>query len=114
MAFEMEYTDSYGETYPKSYWRVEQVNRDKKHRMGQLTFHGYASEEKKGGRVIGEKHYSLMNPDFDAYFTANVLNPKDSNPDKKAYEFASNKLEGIAPVEGEDTRKSFFDGAKEV
>lgn len=110
MAFQMNYTDEYGDSYEESYWRVVQPTLNKEAREGAVVFYGYQDADHKGKRIIGQKIYAIAHDDFDEYFSPDDLNPEGKNPWEASYRFATATLDTgpqEAPV-------SFFDGATAV
>jgi len=59
MAIKLNFTDSYGENYPESYWKPVQINFCEADQNGQITFYGYPKVSQKGKRIVGQKSYAL-------------------------------------------------------
>lgn len=110
MAKQIPYTDFYGESYPESYWRPEQLNFTKKD--GYILFYGYPDEERRGKRVIGQKEYVVTPEIFEEYMKA----PPEEDASafaaiaSKAYEIA----DAVLDVKAEGVAVSFFDGASDI
>lgn len=117
MAKKISYTDQYGDVFPEAYFRAVQVNLCKEDKTGNIVFYGFENEAKKGKRVIGAKSYNVKPVDYDAYFSATVLDPEGINPLRKAYDFADSVLDvdsGEVDGDGNKIMVSFFDGAEDV
>lgn len=111
MAFEMAFTDEFGDTYTESYWKVAQTNISQAEKRGQIRFHGFENEAKKDKRIIGVKDYTIDEDTYETYFAADALNPDGKNPAAAAYIYAKAKKD--VPVEdGEPI--SFFENALDV
>lgn len=111
MAFQMEFTDEFGENYPASYWRVVQCNICRAEERGTVIFHGYASAASVGKRVIGQKAYFVDNAFYQQYFEVEVLDPEGSNPYRSAYLMAQ-QVKDVDVVDG--VAISFFEDAIEA
>ena len=85
MAFQMEFTDKYGDIYPESYWKVVQTNICQADKVGRVQFYGYQDAANSGKRIIGEKSYDITNGAYEAAFDVDVLNPNGANPVAAAY-----------------------------
>ena len=113
MAFEMSFTDEFGEMYTNSYWRVAQVSIDRSTERGLIMFNGYVSSASAGKRIIGQKHYIVDSGLYNTYFLPEVLDPVGQNPYRSAYLMALVIKDVAAPVEG-DPAVSFFENATQA
>lgn len=120
MAKQMFFTDEFGEDYPSSYWRPEQINlAPKASGTGMITFCAYKDEAAKGKRVIGQKIYALKRDDILKYFS---LAPLDASSAvnavySAAYRIANERLDkdsGRTDLDGKPVAVSFFNTAIDV
>lgn len=110
MAFEMTFTDDFGEVYPESYFKLVQCNICLADKTGNIVFYGYPSAAQKGKRIIGQKSYAVTADLFNQYFVTDELDPEGENPYKASYIMAL-AIKDIG--EGEDA-VSFFENAEAV
>lgn len=113
MAFEMSFTDEYGELYPASYWKVVQCNINRIEKTGHVAFYGYASAASLGKRIIATKDYRVDAALYDIFFETVVLDPEGENPYKAAYLMAAQVKDTPSAVEGAPD-VSFFEDAEQV
>lgn len=109
MAKQLSFTDSYGDTYAESYWRVENVRIDKKTQTVHFEFVGYPDALHKGGRTIGTVLYNVGDTDYETYFSPTVLDSR--NPIAAAYVYADDKP---GTVLGEGMPRMFFTNANDI
>jgi len=119
MAWIMNYTDSYGDNWPNSYWVITQCNSYPRYsETGSIIFYGYPDEARKGKRIIGQKEYVISKSDYETLVKSAIPNPL---PDGVAtvedlllagiYYWAKNRLD-VSDNNGGFT--SFFDQATQV
>ena len=111
MAFEMSFTDEFGEVYPNSYWKVVQCNIARFEKSGLVVFQGFKDAANVGKRIIGHKEYIVDEALYDAYFSTDMLDPQGENPYRAAYLMALAIKDVSSAVEG-DPSVSFFENAQ--
>lgn len=113
MAFQMAYTDIYGNTHAESYWRVVQVNISVPDRSALFCLYGYKDVNARNASKmhIGQKTYNVSGDNFDGYLTAH-FEPGGPNIAAMTYNYAAS----CEDVETEDpeVKVSFFAGATSV
>lgn len=112
MAFEMPYTDDFGEVYPSSYWKVARCTLDRMQHVGVIIFNGYASAATLGKRIIATKTYRVDSDLYETFFKTSVLDPQNSNPYCSSYLMAV-QVKDVSVEEGK-LYISFFEDAKQV
>jgi hypothetical protein len=112
MAFEMSFTDEYGEVYPNSYWKVVQCNINRIEKTGYIAFYGYASVASLGKRIIATKDYRVDAALYDAFFETVILDPQNENPYRSSY-LMSLQVKDVLTGEGQPF-VSFFEDAQQV
>src|ERR1700743_2597307 len=85
MAWQMNYTDQYGDNYAQSYWRVVQCNLQKEEQTGQVIFNGYENGAKAGQRIIGQKAYYVTPALYQQYFLPTLVQPQGVDHIKQCY-----------------------------
>ena len=100
MALVKEYTDTRGNVYTESYWRLTQVTLRISEGVMAMMFLGYKDRDarKKGYEEIGKKYFTLEGKDFNEIYTKLLENT--DNITASSYECAK-----------ED---DFFSNAKDV
>lgn len=106
MAFQMNYTDRYGDNYPASYWRPENWNITKT--TAEVTFQGYPDAAHKGNRVIGSHGYVLTPDQYAAYVAAAPANAITT------FDAIASQMYALAAATLDANGVSFFNGATEV
>ena len=106
MAFQMSFTDRYGDTYATSYWRPENWNFTKT--TAEVTFTGYVDAAHKGGRVIGQHGYNLTADQYAAYIQAAPAIATTT------FDAISSQMYALATATLDTNGASFFSGATEV
>jgi hypothetical protein len=112
MAFEMSFTDEYGEAYPNSYWKLVLCNINRIEKTGYVAFYGYASAASLGKRIIAIKDYWVNPSLYELFFETVVLDPQDENPYRCSYLMAVEVKD--VPVGDEQPYVSFFEDAQQV
>ena len=108
MAKQMEFTDSYGNIYPASYWRLVQINIDIADKSALILFFGYKDDVARQSKKthFSQKLYELYGDKVAEYFGVKVLDV--SNPMKQAYRLA------VDTLDTNDNMDSFFKTAIDV
>jgi hypothetical protein len=107
MAYQMEFTDEYGEVFAESYWRLEQNNRATKgNPNAHLLLYGYTNAANKGKRIIGQKSYVLDSQVYTEWLSDAAIKDAEKTVDEQAYLYAmaSKDTDGV----------SFFEDAEVV
>ena len=110
MAFEMSFTDEFGEVYPNSYWKVVQCNIARFDKSGLVVLQGFKDAANVGKRIIGHKQYVVNEPLYDTYFSTEALDPQDENPYRSSYLMAID----VKDVLVGEQYVSFFEDAQQV
>lgn len=122
MAWQMDFTDSWGEHYPESYWSIAQCNSCPRYsETGMIQFYGYPNATNKGKRVVGQHSYSIDQSDYETLVKQPIPNPVPQGISTAEdllmygiYLWAKNKLDvdtGTKDESGKPILKSFFDSA---
>lgn len=126
MAWQTNYTDSFNENYPISYWRVVQCNLDKEQQTGHIVLYGYETQAKAGGRIIGQHVYEVTPALYNAYFLPTLIQPAGIDHIKQCYALSAAVLDvdtgtqtvgnpdATPPVLPQEIFVSFFNGATDI
>lgn len=81
MAFQMNFTDVYGNINAASYWTIVQLNMNVPERTTLLLFYGYKDKVawQEGAQNIGAKAYNITGSTFD-YYLQLLTTPNPATP----------------------------------
>ena len=119
MAWQMNFTDSYGDNWPNSYWVIVQCNSVPRYdETGMVMFYGYEDQQRKGKRIIGQKQYQVAKSDYEALVKSEIPVPLPNGIVTTEdllmygiYTWSKNKLD---TPDGDGGFKSFFDQATKI